>query len=378
MNTKNCPICNEEINGEALDSCPSCGAGLSGEDVIPEAEEIAVQLAAEGEEAQPEAEGEEAQPEEAEAPSVKIKTAAACLAVILAISLLAFCWHMYSKYKFVSLRTYTYVAANRAKDLEKKDIQGVFSDYVSGMYFNFIPGRIKVDVPDASQADLASDSSAASDAEAAAPVKTVTKTFDGSLESGFTDDYVQRVLANIYISENGLTEEYGHYLDEKKSVLDDYLGFIDAKNIDRKKLDEIDKAQGISEQGMSYDQNGYWNYDDKTNEIIIFDDKGMEMAALMIAGDAIVDPTGYLRGDIYTDSLFDGSYTFSQDGYTETVNIYRDGNYIVTSRYEGGDPQQFTGSYKSDPTHLVLEAQGQKMTYTKIKGGISFITYKKQ
>ncbi len=353
MDEKKCPVCNEKIIDEASGVCPACGLSIqSGASTVENDidSEFHVQAPGFGD-----AENEPAKPGK----KVRIITAAVAAVMVLVVAL--FGWYVYSEY--------------REKDLEQGDIQGVFADVPSGMYFDFKAGEVEIEVPDYSD-DQSVDSAASSDGVQSSP-EMKTMTFDGTYESGFTKEYVQGVLVDIYIKENEMTEEYQEYLASKKLAADDYLGFAGEKGISQEELDEIDKLQGISRQGESYKENGYWNFDSENKAVEIYSMHGEKVIDLKIVGDAIVDPTGYLKQasrKFKTPSRF----IYEEEGYSEEIILYGDGNFIAKSVYEDSQTQYYAGTYKKDKMSVVLDMNGEKMPYTKVKGGISFITYKKK
>ena len=307
-------------------------------------------------------------------PDKKVRVIASVVAVLMVIAVAVFGWYMFSKYQKENPKNNPGLQHVYADDLVFEDIDGIFADEPSGMYFDFRPGKEKLEIPDES-----ADSSASSDgvsSDASCEPKTKTLTFDGTYESGFTKDYVKRILVSIYINENSMLEEYEEYVKGKGVAGDDYLGFAAEKSIPQEELDAIDEANGISLQGDSYKESGYWSFDESNKEIKLYRSSGDELASLKIVGGALVDPTGYLKEDLSYKGI--KKYSYDVDGYSETISFYSDGNYIAKTRYDEKDAQFYAGEYKEDALSVVMQMNGEKMPYTKVKGGISFITYIRQ
>lgn len=363
MSIRKCPFCNTETDDDSIAVCPECGSSFVCDESALNTEgniEIAVE--------------DELCRETDLKPDKRVKVVASVVAVVMVIAVAFFGWYMFSKYQKENPKNNPALQHIYAQDLRLEDIDGLFADEPSGMYFDFRPGKEKIEIPDES-----ADSSASSDgvsSDAAYVPKTKTLTFDGTYESGFTKEYVKRILVSIYINENGMLEEYEEYANNKNIVGQDYLGFAEEKGISQEELDEIDRANGVSLQGDSYKETGYWSYDEDNNEIKIYHSSGDEMASLKIVGGAIVDPTGYLREDLSHKGI--KKYNYDADGYSETISFYSDGNYIAKTGYDQKDVQFYAGEYKEDALSVVMEMNGEKMPYTKVKGGISFITYIRQ
>lgn len=353
MSIIRCPFCNAKADGDKETVCPECGLSFASIENTMNIYENA--------------------PDSEAQPDKKVKVAAAMVAVVMVIAVALFGWYMFSKYQKDNFKNNPRLQQIYAEDLEFGDIDGFFADEPSGMYFDFRPGKQKLEVPDESVDSSASSDGVLSDGAAYTP-KTIT--FDGTYESGFTKDYVKRVLIDIYINENGMLEEYQEYLKENNIAYGGHIGFAKEKEISQEKLDEIDDINGISLQGDSYTESGYWKFDSENKEIDIYNTRGEEVAKLKIVGGAIVDPTGYLREDLSHKGI--KKYNYDAEGYSETISFYPDGNYIAKTRYDEKNAQFYAGEYREDALYAVMEMNGEEMPYTKVKGGISFITYTKQ
>lgn len=363
MSIRICPFCNKETEDDGALVCPECGMPLTSDentlntdDSIPLAEQ-----------------DEFCQQTDAE-PDKKVRVIASVVAAIMVIAVVVFGWYMFSKYQKQNPKNNPELQHIYAEDLVFEDIDGIFADEPSGMYFDFRPGKEKLEIPDESVDSSASSDGISSDAAYSPETKTIM--FDGTYESGFTEDYVKRVLVSIYINENGMLEEYEEYVRTKGVAGDDYLGYAEEKGISQDELDKIDRANGISLQGDSYKETGYWSFDGDNKEIKLYRRNGDEMASLKIVGGAIVDPTGYLKEDLSHKNI--KKYTYDVEGYSETISFYTDGNYIAKTRYNEKDAQFYAGEYKEDALSVVMHMNGEKMPYTKVRGGISFITYIRQ
>ena len=364
MSIRRCSFCNTEIDDDSVSVCPECGSSLVSEESTLSTDEN-IGLA-----------GQEEICQEADAkPDKKLRVIASVVAVVMVIVVGLFAWYMISKYQKENPKNNPRLQHIYTEDLQFEDIDGLFADEPSGMYFDFRPGKEEIEIPDETVDSSASSDGILSDG-AAYTAKTKTLTFDGTYESGFTKDYVKRVLIDIYVNQNGMLEEYEEYIKSKNIVGEDYLGFAAEKGISQDELDEVDKANGISLQGDSYKETGFWSFDEDNKEIKLYRRNGDEMASLKIVGGAMVDPTGYLKEDLSHKNI--KKYTYDVEGYSETISFYTDGNYIAKTRYDEKDAQFYAGEYKEDALSVVMEMNGEKMPYTKVKGGISFITYIRQ
>ncbi|MBR3933572.1 MAG: hypothetical protein IKJ68_06665 [Clostridia bacterium] len=382
MENKKCSVCGYGTADDTLKECPVCGGALeaqAGEDVQTQNSQIEVQepvaQLAETPEETPEVAVQaddtlEEILEEAPKADKKVKIITACVAGVLVLALGIFGW-------------YFFAGKDNVKDMAFQDIEGLFHNQDDSNYFEFKIEETKVDViledsSAASSAEAVSDSAASSDGAKAPEQKTETVTFDGTYKSGYTLEYVQRILAQEYVMRNELSEEYQKYRKEKKLILDDYLGFVKGeKGVSQSELDAIDKEAQYSAQRLQYDQSGYWNYNEETKEVEIYDNTGKNLeSTLKISGDTLVNPEGFFTGK-YAANKSRSVLKYSGEGISEELILYEDGNFIIKLEYEGQESQSVAGEYEANEEYVVLSINGQRVPHVKVKGGLASYAYAK-
>lgn len=307
---------------------------------------------------------EEACPE----PQTKKKKYTLIAIAVAAIILVAI--FVFFRNKVIDVNMYTKYTASDSKDLSYEDINGRFADKVNGMYFDFKAEKTQAE----HVVETSADSSASSDAS---NPETKTVSYDGTCESGYTDEYVNEILSSIYIEQNDMTEEYEKYLQDNSLVIDDYSGFAKKNGVDQSDLDAIDATHSISQEAKSYIQHSFWNYNDKTKEITIYNQDGEKISAFKIFGNKLVASNGYFKGTTFKNKKFASVYTYTEKDYKETFYFYNDGNVVVKAQPGDETAQYYAGEYKSDESYVVITVGGQKMTYKKLPTGLSSIMLEK-
>ena len=202
--------------------------------------------------------------------------------------------------------------------------------------------------------------------------------YDGTYESGFTDEYINSVLIQQYIIDNNLTEEYDAYLKDNELILDDYKGFASKKKITKEELERIDQEYQYVQMGESYTQTGFWKYDKKAQAIIIYDGEGTHLSTLAVKREGLVADSGYMAGGAGFGKTFNARFVGKDEEYgiSETITTYNDGMCISTVMQSGSEEESYTaGSYKIKDGVIVFYLGNDTLRYRIVTGGLGFLVY---
>ena len=105
-----------------------------------------------------------------------------------------------------------------------------------------------------------------------------------ALNSG---NVIRVIINDVQETEFKILAAYEKYLQDNSLVIDDYSGFAKKNGVDQSDLDAIDATHSISQEAKSYIQHSFWNYNDKTKEITIYNQDGEEISAFKIFGNKL-------------------------------------------------------------------------------------------
>ena len=387
MDKKKCDLCGY-ISEENIEKCPECEGNMVEfadevveEQVIDNAQQeadapVAVETTegdAETAEATVYEDGAEI-PAEAPKASKAVKIICAVVAVVL-VAVAAICYMNNSaKDKVFNVSSFSL-----------EDLNGKLESDTMGMYYEFIPGEVTADVivevpaeeTAASDAATASDAAAASDAMP--ETKTESRTFDGKFTNGFTDEYIDKVLAMDYISKNNLQEEYQKFVTENAIDGDGVDEYIQTKGITEEDINSMEGAQALRDEGASYTTEGYFDYDADNKVLTVYDSNGQKQDALLVKKEGLVAESGFMAGKTKKGATFDSSFVMRVEEYgaTQTIVTYKDGNALIKISYDDApDGESIAGTYEVNGNVLTIEANGQKVPYTILNDGLASYIFK--
>lgn len=372
MNDKKCPVCGLEVD-ETAEVCPECGAKIeSAADIqeIPADDAVQETVTSEGAETVSE---ESASEEIADAPKAKkgIKILCAVMALVLVIAAGGYWWYNNNKDAVIDVSSFG-----------MDDINGTFTSDVIGMYMNFDATEVTADVVVQVPADEALSSAASFDGTATSSAEpqfvSEKRTFDGSFENGYSEEYINKVLLTEYIQANDLNEEYESFVEENEAAgvgLDEYAEY---KGIKQEDIDSMENAQQIRDEGASYTQNGYWDYDADNKVITLYTKDGAEFNKLSVNKEGLVSLNSFLKGETNKNSTFNSTLVMRLDEYgiTQTITTYKDGNYIIKQAYDDGESGVTNGGeYEVKDGLCIMDVNGNSVTYNILDDGIAGEVY---
>ena len=341
---KICPVCNKSVEEEAL-VCPYCGYEFNTD------EETKTEVLENSDNANTDINEEN---DDANTTTVKsgkvVRFVAAFLALLLIFFGGKFIWSNFGPGSVISVVTF-----NAEKAV------GTYIDNIYGRYYTLKKGA----------EELKDERTSSSDASEGV-------SYDGTYESGFTEEYIQSVLVQQYIIDNNLTEEYDAYLKSNDLILDDYQGFASKKKITKEELDKIDQEYQYVQMGQSYTSTGFWKYDKRAEVIIIYDNEGTVLSTLAVKRQGLVADSGYMAGGAGFGKTFNAKFVGKDEEYgiSETICTYNDGMCISTVVQGENEQKSYTaGTYKVKDGVIVFYLGNDTLRYRIVTGGLGFLVY---
>lgn len=341
---KICPVCNKTVEEEAS-VCPYCRFEFNTEaeneaEILENSDNAIAEISEEG-----------SSTNTATVKSGKVvRFVAAFLALLLIFFGSKFIWSNFGPGSVISVVTF-----NAEKAV------GTYTDNIYGRYYTLKKG-----------ADELKDKRL-SDSDASEGVS-----YDGTYESGFTEEYIKSVLIQQYIIDNNLTEEYDAYLKANDLILDDYDGFASKKKITKEELDKIDQEYQYVQMGHSYTSTGFWKYDKRAEVIIIYDNEGTVLSTLAVKREGLVADSGYMAGGAGFGKTFNAKFVGKDEEYgiSETICTYNDGMCISTVVQDESEQKSYTaGTYKVKDGVIVFHLGNDTLRYRIVTGGLGFLVY---
>lgn len=375
---RQCPICKREYDDEINESCPFCNEQKA-EDTIEEKEAVIDEISSnsEAELSLPEnfndfseSDEEYLQGEEAGA-NKGLKIAAIALTAVLVVLLAVFAFSKLGGKKSENyfagiIKSEVKDSIDNAKKFTEKDLDGTFTDSINNVYYTFSTTNASLEIPTATEeiAENTSDSSADSSADSkTTTAKTETVEYDGTYTSGMTQAGIRELVIIDYIESNGLTQEYMEYIETKNILSSDFDGFIKEKGLEED-VNLYDSENGLSKEYALGKIEGYWNFEDGL--ITLFDENGEDAGEYIVKDQGIINADYLYKGAIPSKKDFYAVYSMKIDNYGAeqelSIRLYRDG-YCVLEMNGGASPSLQAGTYKTDDNGIYISINGQNIFF---------------
>ena len=336
MSMEKCPHCGNEYDTEVYEKCPLCKEEA-------ETEEISVC---------------EADTEENYESSRKTKRILNGIIVILIVLIIA----ALGRLVYLCL---PYNAPNtiNVKNFSVSDVEGTYTDRLSGQYFTFEAKSTDVKI--------------ASDAILSDGAKGETITFDGTFVTGYMSDEIQNIAMKNFVIGKNLGEEYVGYKIKRGAKGEVYADYI--KDFGHTEdYSAFEAEHNVAKTAEAYKMNGYWTLDD--GELILYGEDGTLVVPCEITKNGIIFSNLHFEGKVKRGILSENFLSFtSEDGaVTQTITTYKDGNLILTTEREGADVQKDVGIYCITDGYMTISLSGSVDSFSLTDYGMTQLLFNKE